>query len=445
MVLPLPAVSAQTRTVVIRIDRPWVKSILSEARLDSEPQGTGWPLGRIVAMAAICGMLCVPLLLNAAFYSALPERYVIWHLAMVASMLVQALIGTGFIHLLGDIPVSLEMPLSNFCFSTIGSSALMFAADFIEPGKLTRRLRNSLRWSALVVLVVGLVACLPAEALRPWSTFVLHLDMLLAMTLICGALIHAWLLRSKTVFYQILGWTPALLIGIYRVFCYILPGAEPNGSIVTFQMALAIEVLVTALGIISRFMHLRRERDSATALARELEGVAGHDPLTGLRNRRSIERRFEELFHGGFRTMAVIDLDHFKLVNDTHGHAMGDTVLKVTALALIEDRDTRAIRIGGEEFMLLLRGADAAERAERCRRAITVRVAGEIPGLDRVITASMGLVEHDTRGMLQADFETLYAQCDRLLYEAKRLGRNRTMRERVTSFAAEPGLGRIRA
>jgi len=74
-----------------------------------------------------------------------------------------------------------------------------------------------------------------------------------------------------------------------------------------------------------------------------------------------------------------------------------------------------------------------------------VRVAGEIPGLDRVITASMGLVEHDTRGMLQADFETLYAQCDRLLYEAKRLGRNRTMRERVTSFAAEPGLGRIRA
>jgi diguanylate cyclase (GGDEF)-like protein len=233
-----------------------------------------------------------------------------------------------------------------------------------------------------------------------------------------------------------------LAIGTYRVFCYLLPGTEPIDGILTYQLTLAIEVLVTALGIISRFIHLRRERDTATALARELEGVAGHDPLTGLRNRRSIERRFEELFRTGFRTMAVIDLDHFKAVNDTHGHAMGDTVLKVTALALIEDRDTRAIRIGGEEFMLLLRGADAAERAERCRRAITARVAGEIPGLDRVITASMGLVEHDTLGTLQADFETLYAQCDRLLYEAKRLGRNRTMRERVTSFSAEPGLAR---
>lgn len=442
MIFALPPVTAATRTIMVRIDRPWAKTIVSEARLDSEPQGTGWPLGKIVAMAAICGMLCVPLLLNAAFYSALPERYVIWHLVMVAAMLAQTLLGTGFIHLMVEIAPGNETPLSNFCFATMGSAALMFAADFIEPGKLSARLRTILVRGAMIALAVGLATCIPLEALRPWSTTMLHLDMLVVMVFVCVAMAQAWLRGSTTVFYQITGWTPALIFGIYRVFCYVLPDGYPTASVVTFQLALAVEVLITALGIISRFMHLRQERDTATALVRELEGVAGHDPLTGLRNRRSIERRFEELFRTGFRTMAVIDLDHFKSVNDTHGHTMGDTVLKVTALALVEDHDTRAIRIGGEEFMLLLRGADAAERAERCRRAITARVASEIPGLDRVITASMGMVEHDMRGTLQADFDTLYAQCDRLLYEAKRLGRNRTMRERVTSFSAEPGLAR---
>jgi hypothetical protein len=341
MVLSLPVVSTDSQTVMIRIDRPWVKTIVTEARLDSEPQGTGWPLGKIVAMAAICGMLCVPLLLNVAFYTALPERYVMWHLAMVASMLTQATIGTGFIHLLGQIPKTIEASeaqISNLCFAIMGSSALMFVANFIEPGMLSRWRRRCLRWGAAGVLLVGFATCLPMEWIRPWSTILLHVDMLVVMALVCSAVLQAWRRGSTTVFYQIAGWTPGLAIGTYRVFCYLLPGTEPIDGILTYQLTLAIEVLVTALGIISRFIHLRRERDTATALARELEGVAGHDPLTGLRNRRSIERRFEELFRTGFRTMAVIDLDHFKAVNDTHGHAMGDTVLKVTALALIATR-----------------------------------------------------------------------------------------------------------
>ncbi|MFX8354890.1 hypothetical protein ABTL90_19335, partial [Acinetobacter baumannii] len=67
--------------------------------------------------------------------------------------------------------------------------------------------------------------------------------------------------------------------------------------------------------------------------------------------------------------------------------------------------------------------------------------AAAVPGLDRVVTASMGMVEHDTEGALQIEFEALYAHCDRLLYEAKRLGRNRTMRERVTTFSPAQARG----
>jgi diguanylate cyclase (GGDEF)-like protein len=136
----------------------------------------------------------------------------------------------------------------------------------------------------------------------------------------------------------------------------------------------------------------------------------------------------------GFRTMAVIDLDKFKLVNDTFGHLTGDTVLRVAAEALEPDADTLAVRMGGEEFMLLLRGRDTVLRAERRRQAISTRIAAKVPGLDRVITASMGLVELPADGRIGQDFATLYGHCDRLLYDAKDAGRNRTMREKLQSF-----------
>lgn len=437
MVAALPYVEADSRAVVVRVVRPWGKTMLSEMRLDSTPDGTGWPLDQIVAMAAICGMLVVPLFLNAAFYSALPERYVIWHLVMVAAMLTQACFATGFVHLVFADPAPWEWQVSNVAFVTMGAAALMFTATYIEPDRLSRRLRRLMTWLAPLVFVTGLAASLPYAWMRPLSAPMIHVALGLVMLVVTMGVIDAWRRGSTAVYFQVAGWTPAVLVGAWRVACFLLPFLRPTEAIVIYQLALATEVLATALGIISRFIDLRRQRDSAMDRARVLEGVAGRDPLTGLSNRRSIERRFDELFRMGFRTMAVIDLDHFKTINDTHGHARGDEVLRAAAAALIDDRDTRAIRIGGEEFLLLLRGSDAADRAERCRRAITSRISADVPGLDRAVTASMGLVEHDTKGTLEIEFTALYARCDRLLYEAKRLGRNRMMREKVTGFSAD--------
>ena len=84
--------------------------------------------------------------------------------------------------------------------------------------------------------------------------------------------------------------------------------------------------------------------------------------------------------------------------------------------------------------MLLLRGSNAVARAEHRRRAITARVASQMPGLGSPVTASMGLVSQPRNSSVHSDFGTLYAHCDRLLYEAKRAGRNRTMSERIMRF-----------
>lgn len=440
MIAPLAGVDADSAYVAVRLVRPWSKTTLSEMRLDSAPRGSEWPLSRIVEMAVICGMLLAPLLINTAFYSVLPERYVLWHLVMVAAMLAQAAFATGFVHLVVDANPLWANPLwewqaSNIAFATMTGAALMFAVAFMEPDKLDPRLRKAATWLAPVVGAVGAISCIPIEAVRPWSSPAMHVIIGLAIAMIVAMLANGWHRGSIVVRFQIVGWTPILLIGSYRILAYLLPSLHPTEAIVVYQLALVFEVLVTALGIVDRFVDVRQQRDDANARALELEGVAGCDPLTGLRNRHSIEQHFEEWFATGFRTMAVIDLDKFKEINDTHGHAVGDVVLRCVAGALREDRDTRAIRMGGEEFLLLLRGQDSTLRAERCRLAISTRVAAEVPGLDRMVTASMGLVEHDTRGSLKIEFVALYTRCDQLLYEAKRLGRNRTVKEKVTGFA----------
>lgn len=434
MVLALPKTPAPPNLVVVRIDGPWTKTIASEARLDSAAEGSGWSIDVVLAMAAIGGMLIVPLLLNFGFYIVLRRPFVLWHIAMVALMLVQTVISTGFIHIAMDLDGATETAIMSLCYGAVAGSGLMFMLTFLERDALSPLLRRLLKVSAPLVLAGGVFTALPFEELRPVSQYGLHSAVTLAIGLILLGLVDAWRRGSRLVPFLGVGWLPTLVVGVHRISGFVLPDAKPTEAVVVFQLALAAEVLANSLGIIIRFLELRRDRDLATARATELESVAGRDALTGLWNRHSIERRFSDLFHLGYRTMAVIDLDHFKRINDQHGHAIGDQVLKVVASTLTADPETCAIRLGGEEFLLLLRGPGAADRAERCRRALSTRIAAAVPGLGHVVTASMGLVEHDLAGKLDVEFTVLYSHCDRLLYEAKRLGRNRTMQERVTGF-----------
>jgi diguanylate cyclase (GGDEF)-like protein len=90
--------------------------------------------------------------------------------------------------------------------------------------------------------------------------------------------------------------------------------------------------------------------------------------------------------------------------------------------------------MGGEEFLLLLRGRDAARRAEKRRQALSARIAEDVAGLDTVVTASMGLVEVPPSAMPNAGLNDLYTRADQLLYEAKQAGRNRALSERLKTF-----------
>jgi len=158
---------------------------------------------------------------------------------------------------------------------------------------------------------------------------------------------------------------------------------------------------------------------------------AQHDGLTGIFIRHHFMRLAEAALDNARRThgkasVVIIDLDHFKIINDAHGHAAGDTVLKqaVTACRSLLGPGDIFGRLGGEEFGLMLPNRDAAaaaELADKCRLAIAETDTGD--GRDEFpITASFGLTSTTVSGF---KLQQLMANADSALYQAKRRGRNR--------------------
>jgi diguanylate cyclase (GGDEF)-like protein len=151
------------------------------------------------------------------------------------------------------------------------------------------------------------------------------------------------------------------------------------------------------------------------------------DELTGLLNRRGLKPRFAEIaeqavFTGEPVSLVVADIDHFKAINDHHGHAVGDAVLREVADAMRANLRTFELlyRLGGEEFLLLLPGAgaeDAADLAEKLRVAIEELRPSGLP-----VACSFGVA---TARHEQIVFAPLLRAADAALYDAKRYGRNR--------------------
>ncbi|HET9960188.1 MAG TPA: diguanylate cyclase [Polyangiaceae bacterium] len=198
-----------------------------------------------------------------------------------------------------------------------------------------------------------------------------------------------------------------------------------------------------------------------TAVAQEIAGVlalalanlrlrevlrnqAIRDPLTGLFNRRYLEETFERELARAKRTnvpisIAVLDLDHFKRFNDTHGHAGGDALLRAfgAALRTMFRADDVLCRFGGEEFVVILPSCtlhDAIARVDAFRASMaSLEVQSEGRSLGEV-TVSAGIANFPAHG---DDRDKLFRLADRALYRAKRAGRNRI--EVVESFSAELG------
>jgi diguanylate cyclase (GGDEF)-like protein len=180
-----------------------------------------------------------------------------------------------------------------------------------------------------------------------------------------------------------------------------------------------------------------RELHRRTAAQAELARLSNTDALTGLFNRRHFDYELARALGDARRSgkslsLLIVDADHFKSVNDRHGHTVGDEVLKGLAQGLsasVHRPGDMVCRIGGEEFAIILQNTDrsgafnVAKKVHAEASQLAVEKAGIHAGS---ITVSIGLAAVGQRDAVAASVEELYQRADGALYEAKAKGRNRT-------------------
>lgn len=232
--------------------------------------------------------------------------------------------------------------------------------------------------------------------------------------------------RVQSIIFLVIG----LLMVVRAVQTLFIPPSEASLLQTGNSLRALALVIMTTLPVIgtTAFLLMCSER-----IRRQWQQAASTDYLTGLANRRTVALAGARAFEMARRergrlSLAVLDVDHFKRINDQHGHDAGDLALKYLAeklLAACEEDDLTG-RLGGEEFILLWRGADAARAAssaERLQAALREQPL-HMDDAPIALTVSIGIAVLDDA---HADFDEMLRQADRALYAAKAGGRDRVI------------------
>jgi diguanylate cyclase (GGDEF)-like protein len=354
-------------------------------RLSSEP-AKHWSLfSGMSGLAALCPLL--PL-----------QWPPVWLVGMAASAVVVALLALS-----RGLDLFFKQPTRDRQYRLVGAIS---AAIILLPALWPQSLAWNQQVLAALLGVVAVRAARPA-LIHTSREFGDPIAWLLALPLLGGGLALAVLWS---------GLRPELDLNV---------GLTPADSLI--NRALMLAMMAACLMFVMMLAYLVMMR-----LVQRLRYLSSHDALTGLLNRRALEERLVrelKIFRRSHRSFAILllDVDHFKRINDTWGHKAGDRAL--TQLARVLQATVREVdevgRFGGEEFCALIRGADAAgarEAAERIRlAAMAIKPAPRAEDM----TISIGVMAVDAPQWGQFNISQLLDRADRALYRAKHSGRNR--------------------
>jgi diguanylate cyclase (GGDEF)-like protein len=380
----------------------------------------------------------------ARFRPSLERSYDVLALALAGSLstMVSATVGVASLRAGGSVPADTLMSTwRTWWLGDLGGDLLVapflmvFAVGLRAPRRL-RRPRRLFEAACLLACLVG-VTCFVFTSSAPLTFLIFPVLIWAALRfgqrgVAAGSLVVAGIAAGFT----------ANGIGPFVQ-------ATPDASLLLSQMFVGISALVSLL-----LAAITSERERAQQALRsahgELQYLADHDPLTGLLNRRSFERELDSHLERGRRyglggAALVLDLDHFKDVNDSLGHHTGDELLVRVAHALhgrLRETDVLA-RLGGDEYAVLLPRADAAgvrkvtQDLAAAVRELTVQTRD---GRRRTVTASLGVAMIDEEALTAED---IMVNADLAMYDAKEAGRDRVVIHGSDEYAHARMKGRL--
>ncbi len=413
------------------------------------------------------GMLLALAAYNLLLWVSLRDQNYLIYVLFAASMAVGqlSLNGLGNQFLWPDSPVWGNLAFSAG-FAATGLFGALFTRGFLETRRNLPRLDG-----AIIGLAVLFAVCAAAPLLGPYRLAAI-LTSITGVTFALVAVLaglRCWRAGQPGARVFLLAWT-LLLAGVLVVGLRNLNLLPTNFfSFYAIQIGSAVEMVLLSFALAERITVLQREKNAAQGEAsatrqqlkttlqhaeldlerrvaartselealnarlreneRQLQALAHTDPLTGLANRLLLDARLDQSMQHARRShgqiaLLLVDLDHFKAINDSHGHAIGDEVLRAVAARLraaVREVDTVA-RIGGDEFVVVLTALGGAADADRLAEKLvaSLREPLRVLGMPLECSASIGVALFSGGDLTPAE---LMRRADRALYAAKEAGR----------------------
>lgn len=376
----------------------------------------------MLAVGVLVGVSLTVLL----FWAVLRERVYLLYAACMALQMLFLLCSYGEAYAL---PVLRELsgwgaPGIWFIATVSTMVAVYMLLDYADLRARVPRLGAGMRWLGVylpAVLLLFLVLPWPAD--KEWFPNAGNLLLLLTNLLVVLALSLAWKRGGRYAGFVLIAWVPLVVFSTARAVQLSMGIAVEPWLQYGLPLVLAFSAVVLALGLADRMLTFRRERDMA-------QEHAERDWLTGVMNRAGIEHRLDWAALEGRRageplSLLFVDLDHFKQINDRHGHALGDSCLRAVVREVSAELHygDHLGRLGGDEFVLGLpgtNGASAQHMAERLCRKIQKRCR-VVDGVTVDLSVSVGVAECNATDTVA----TLIRRADKAMYRAKRAGGNR--------------------
>jgi diguanylate cyclase (GGDEF)-like protein len=427
----LPAHDARLERLLFRVDGAAnVRGVLLRLHVVDAQRSATLGVRMAATYAAFGGLALALLVYNLALWGAMRHPFQPAYCAMVVALAAYAFSSSGALAWVATgIDNNDRLRINYVTLGLMTAAALLFARTFFWRQVFFGWLRTAVGIAIGLLASSGVVFAALSHIDVPLADRLYQWSFVAGLSTVVPILYRAWHVQGRFLWLFSLAWAAPVIFAVARMLAamhLVGPSFWMDNSTV---LSMAVEALVSSLAIAYRVQLLSRERDEARARALSLRMLADEDPLTGLLNRRAFLHAAVE--RAGTQTLHVVDVDHFKAVNDTLGHDGGDEVLRLIARTLrtIAGGKSLVARMGGEEFAIL---TDAAHPID-ADRVLTALRQTRMP-FDITITASIG----SCTGQLatETDWKQLYRTADRALFEAKAAGRDRARTAQARALAA---------